>query len=112
MGAVCLMSRFSTTPGNSSSTSRNVSDPVGRVVGRPTPVGIGLGRLVRRDIGAGDEPVGEVELPQLGQREVGDQSSGPGRPINGGVVADHQLSVGGGMDVKLNGRRARGHSTP
>ena len=60
-GAVCLMSRLRTTPGNRSSTSRRVA--IVRIAGPPSsaPVGIvGLG-TTRRDIGTRNEPVREVE---------------------------------------------------
>ena len=77
------------------------------VLGRPAPVGVVAGGPARGHVGPGDEPVGVVEGPELGQGHAsGWRPCAVRRPVDGGVVAHHQMAVGGGVHVELDAASA------
>ena len=78
--------------------------PKSRSCGGPAPVGIGVGRQSGAHIGSGGEPVGVVERCKLGQGQGVDGPLPVRRPVDGAVVAHHQMSVGGGVHVELDAR--------
>ena len=72
------------------------------VAGRPAAVGVGIGCEARGLVPPGNEPVGVVESPQLRQGHGVDRPVSVRGPVDRAVVAHHQVTVGGGVDVELD----------